>query len=53
MSAFLVRSHQAVVQHCRSLLATCHLTEEQEQRLDRLLREAEAELEHFVQRKAA
>jgi mannose/cellobiose epimerase-like protein (N-acyl-D-glucosamine 2-epimerase family) len=53
MSAFLMRSHQAVVQHCRALLATANLAKEQEQRLDRLLREAEAALEHLVQRKAA
>ena len=53
MSAFLVRSHQAVVRHCRALQATGNLTEEQEQRLDRLLREAEAELDQLVQHKAA
>jgi len=41
------------MQHCRSLLTTGHLTEEQEQRLDRLLREAEAELDQLAQRKAA
>jgi hypothetical protein len=53
MSAFLTRSHQAVVQHCRALLGAGNLTKEQEQRLDRLLRQAEAALEHLVQRKAA
>jgi hypothetical protein len=53
MSAFLVQSQQAVVQHCRILKATRNLTEEQQQRLDRLLREAEMELEHRVQREAA
>lgn len=53
MSAFLVRSHQAVVQHCRSLLANGSLSQEHEQRLSRLLQEAEAEIERLTQRKAA
>jgi hypothetical protein len=49
MIEFLVRSHQAVVQHCRALKATGDLSEKQEQRLDRLLREAEAELNRLMQ----
>jgi len=47
--AFLVRSHQAVVQHCRTLKASGDLSEEQEQKLDRLMREAEAELDRLMQ----
>jgi hypothetical protein len=53
MSAFLVRSHQAVAQHCRTLLASGNLSADHEQKLDRLLREAEAQIDLLMQRKAA
>jgi hypothetical protein len=53
MSTFLLRSHQAVADHCRILLAAGGLTDEQAEKLTALLREAVAEVERLTSQRAA
>jgi hypothetical protein len=48
MTAFLVRSHHSVVQHCQALLKAGGLSQEEEEKLRRLLRKASLEIEQLA-----
>jgi hypothetical protein len=46
-SSFLAKSHQRVLRHCNYLLAANDLDPEQRRKLERLAREAQAELDAY------